>query len=551
MAANDTSNQQELTAFKHVLGLMDRHGNDVMPHDLSDPLQVAYLQGLARRSGMTPERYPALFDLISRPPEQPAFDLMAHQAAAQDNGDAFISNQDVNYIGHDANGLVASRALFTRTNPIDRATVWLNVFNTDDNTVYASGTGYAHLQQTLYVETDPSTAQPYPADANLAAVMSWAVEYVDGTSETSSGASPWAYNTDGDPVVSAPIQNPNRQTGDLSSIVIGLSRGFNSPANNTDIDYWFWQNQWENLTMLVPLVGSMKFLYPIASKSVNNPTLEFGLTLKAGGMSKINTLPYLGGFSIDGQDPTKLNFSLQATPTDAGNAINFGPCTWRPDTKAYFVARVHVMLAQGKVGWSSILSSDQADADPADGVAYIKPIMYVWHCLVAGTMILMADGTTRAVETLNVGDVVSSGGTPRAVLATLAQPHFGPVYNLIFSDGSNLICSGTHPIMTPGGAVQAANLLVGQQVNTNGNPVSLTSTNIQQQDGDGLFNLWLDPGPAGPSVMIANGIEVGDYLMQVALIDEEANDPVRVRAKLPARLHQDYESYLADTAARA
>src|SRR5206468_1551828 len=129
-----------------------------------------------------------------------------------------------------------------------------------------------------------------------------------------------------DPVVSAPAVNPNRHKGNLDNIMVGLARGFNSPANNTDVDYWFWQQQVENNTLLVPFVGSMTFTKPIAPLGSANPQLMFYLARTEGGMKEMSaadTQPYMSGFAIDRNNPNQINFSLQATATDAGNAINF------------------------------------------------------------------------------------------------------------------------------------------------------------------------------------------------------------------------------------
>jgi hypothetical protein len=204
-------------------------------------------------------------------------------------------------------------------------------------------------------------------------------------------------------------------------------------------------------------------------------------------------------------------------------------------------------------GWSTIMSVPNPKTQtPVDGVGYVWPLVYVWHCLVAGTQITMADGTTRAIETLNAGDVVMSGSTARPVLATLAQPHWGTVYALTTAGGRSLTCSGTHPIVTPSGAVQASALQVGSAVSTPSGTDTIAAIATQQQNGDGLFNLWLDPttAPANATSMIANGLVVGDYLMQVQLL---ALPPIGAshRANLPERLHTDFASYLEDKARAA
>jgi hypothetical protein len=264
-----------------------------------------------------------------------------------------------------------------------------------------------------------------------------------------------------------------------------------------------------------------------------------------------NTAPYMSGFTINGSNPNQIDFVLQAGTNDAGNAINFGVSPWVADTQTFFTARVIVTFTDNTMGWSSVLSSLKPDTNPTDGVLYIKPIIYVWHCLAAGTQITMSDSTTQSVENMNVGmSVKTSGGGTYNVQATLAQPHWGTVFVILTQSGLSLTCSGTHPIMVPGGGSRPAGMLTtGSAVLTLNGTDTVMSVTTQQQAGEGLFNLWLD-GPSGQSTFYANGFLVGDYQMQVALLPGNGNNMNLVREKLDPSLLTDFESYLADTADR-
>lgn len=556
-ATQDPAGRGDLAHLDHVLGLFDRFG-ELVAHDMSDPREAAFMESLARRGGMTPERYPALFEGIRHRPEQAPLESRTVLFAEAENDGSFGPDQIVDFLGAlAANGNTKAQATFTRNKPIDTVTVWVSAVNQDslgNTTVLASGQDTKFNQQTVLLATDDATALPLPNTGSNWGVVSYYVLYKDGTEERSSKGTQWALNAAANPVVTAPVQYPGRQTGNLNAIVIGLSRGYNSPSNNSDIDYWFWQNQWQNTTLLMPLQGSMKFLYPIAPLNANNPKLEFYLARKEGGMSELkatNVQQYLKYFSIDPSDSTKLNFSLMATGTTAGGAINFGLSPWVADTSTYFTCRITVNFnnPQFGQGWSSILSTTTNNPKPVLGLTYIKPVVYVWHCMVEGTLITMADGSTKPVETLDSGDVVRSGGTTRKVLATLAQPHWGTVYTIHLHGGQNLTCSGTHPVMTPGGAVQASTLQAGQQVLTDGGTGTVANITTYEQQGQGLFNLWLDPTSAGQTIMVANGIVVGDYQIQVALIEASERQPELVRARLPERLHRDFDSWLEDRVA--
>lgn len=572
-AVDDSDRASE--AISHVLSLAERSEDGTVVHDLSDPRHAAYLEHVLRLSGKTPERYPALFARVAQRPE-PSDEVPTAASAFEDDktgasmlDDEFVDGQEVDFVAKlEQTGMAKAHGIFTRNKPIRQATVALAVYNDSVGPgALAIGSSDMWLEQTAEVETDDETASPMPSTGTNTGVLTWSVEYVDGTQESLSKATPWAQYASSDPVVTAPVQRPGRCgdcsqpgqcTGDCTAIVIGLARG-GRPAS--DIDYAFWQSSYDNNSLLVPFSGSMSFDYPILPLGRTNPMLKLYLARKEGGINELSiqkTAQYLPYFQIDPADPSgkTLRYSLLPTPNDQGNSINFGPSQWQSDTRTYFTGKVTVQLNTPngvKLGWATVMSTDKPDRDPSDGVAQIKPLVYVWHCLVAGTQIAIPDGT-KAVEDFDAGDVVvcDGYGTTREVLATLAQPHWGTVYTLALASGRSLACSGTHPIMTPMGPLQAGWLGAGADVALpDGGFDTLVEVTQSQQNGDGLFNLWLDPTAPGPTTMVAGGLLVGDYQMQVALVDQASRDPERLRAVVPEHLAQDLESHLEDRAIAA
>jgi hypothetical protein len=539
-------------AIQHILNKTGAANGAVVPHDPTNPQDVMAFETLANAHGITAARYPALHQRFrAQKPLAP----FANAKKLSENTGAFTDNQKLDYIATVTGGKASAHATLTRTKAVSQIFCSLSVVNVTGatTTVLATGTKTYLDLQTVEIVTNDSTAQPMVATGTNYGVFSWSVQYADGTGDTNHQSTQWSYQAAADPVVTAPVQNPNRHSGDLNDIVIGLSRGVGA-NNKTDIDYWFWQTQVSNNTLLSPLQGSMKFLYPIAPLNATNPVLEFYLARTEGGMNELNggaTAPYMSGFTIDSTDSTKINFSLMANPNDAGNAINFGVSPWVADTRTFLTVRVTVAFQNPAfgTGWSSILSSTTANVDDADGVTYIKPIVYVWHCVAAGSLITMSDGSTKAVELCDSNDVVQSGATTRTVLATPAQPHWGVVYVITLANGATLTCSGTHPFITPAGPQQASALVAGSTVSVAGGTSTVSAITQQQQSGAPLFNLWLDPGPAGQTIMTVNGIVVGDYQMQVALLQSAQTDPARLRAAIPEYLHTDLASYLEDRAA--
>jgi hypothetical protein len=66
-------------------------------------------------------------------------------------------------------------------------------------------------------------------------------------------------------------------------------------------------------------------------------------------------------------------------------------------------------------------------------------------CFPTGTRVLMADGSGRAIETLQIGEKVQSHDGATAILALIKPPQ-KPVYTLKFSDGNKLTLTDSHPI---------------------------------------------------------------------------------------------------------
>ncbi|MFE7757726.1 hypothetical protein [Streptomyces sp. NPDC057429] len=517
-------------------------------HDPDDSRHVAYLEAVARLNGYTPERYPALFRSFNAPRTTEAGAMTGDGAA-----DAFHDGEMIDYLAPlIANGRARSVATITRTPPVHSIFATLSVHNRNaDGAVrlLASGAAHVFLQQTMQVATDDTVAEELPATGQNYATLTCSVAYADGTSDAKSVSNPWSYKTTKDPTVSHPVIKPGRTAGDLENIVVGLARGWNNAAQNQDIDYWFWQNQFENTTLLVPFAGSMHFTDEIDDLGPNNPVFEYSLTRKEGGMSTLSNASvdarFHNCFRIDPADPKRLNFSFMPTETAVGTALDFGPSPWVSDTQTFFTGLVTVMFKNGGSGWSTVMSSVHSDVNLTDGVAHIKPIVYVWHCLGEGTRIAIADGSLRKIEELDSGmQVLGPEGSKHTVQATYAAPHYGELYVVKTSGGKSLTCSGSHPISTPDGPVRAADLTVGTTALTIDGSDVVSEVGSRHFDGQGLFNL--DLGDAGGSTFYAEGLLVGDHRMQVKML--RTPDPVRDKQRLPEYLHVDYDSHLEDLA---
>ncbi len=71
-------------------------------------------------------------------------------------------------------------------------------------------------------------------------------------------------------------------------------------------------------------------------------------------------------------------------------------------------------------------------------------------CFPAGTPVLLADGSTRAIERLALGDVVQGKDVPARITATISFPQKA-IYTLHMEDGRTLTLTDSHPVMTEHG----------------------------------------------------------------------------------------------------
>lgn len=418
-------------------------------------------------------------------------------------------------------------------------------------TILAEGIARGFNKQTVEVFTNNATANPLPSTGENFAILKWTVRYTHtSNSQVESGEliEKFSIHSDGspvlkeqqagDPVISDPAVKRDHPVVNPDKIVIGLARSH----PEVDIDYWFYQTQWDQFTLLVPFKGSIKFQQYVKNPLVpEDIDLHFYLARSEGGMTNLplNDINVMKSRFTAVDDTLFFDFSADATT--AGNAINFGNPGWQSDTTTYFTADVRVKLEDDSWGSFVSMSSTAPDTDPADGILHIKPIMYVWHCLAAGSKITLADGTTKAVEDFRQGMEVKSGNGTTKVRATLAQPHTGTVYVVTTRGGASLTCSGTHPVMTPDGPMQASSLVKGSMIRTLNGTDTVTEVEMREMKHEGLFNLLLDC-PRNQASFYANGFLVGDYQVQVEL----PRDPDVIRKHLPDDLLLDFEHYLED-----
>lgn len=208
-----------------------------------------------------------------------------------------------------------------------------------------------------------------------------------------------------------------------------------------------------------------------------------------------------------------------------------------------------------ETGYSSyIIASTEAPALPQSGAVYEQaPLQFSYSCLAEGSLILMADGSSVAIESLNIGDLVTGASefspktqeTLRIVDISVGVEHL-PMIQITTDAGQVLTLTESHPVLREGGQpVWALNIEKGDKIQVNGGLATVTG--YEKVDyKDNVYNLKLErvngETEQGESfVMFANGISVGDLAMQSENEFDTHKESVEdVLKRLPVEWHTDY-----------
>lgn len=122
------------------------------------------------------------------------------------------------------------------------------------------------------------------------------------------------------------------------------------------------------------------------------------------------------------------------------------------------------------------------------------------HCLAAGTMITMADGSAKPIEELVLGNEIvsineSTGIQESATILELASPIHHDLITITFANGERITCTKDHPLLAANGnwlayapekttAAYAYNhvypLSIGSQIKTLNGSTSITKIELQE-----------------------------------------------------------------------
>lgn len=554
--------EQERVDLQYILDQIE-HGK-CHKLNLSDEKQNNYIQNLYRNNGYTPNRYPMLFKSIE---DQKNTDMeINNRIGLEVDKNIILANQPgfgnlnkITMIGSVEKGTKSSSIAFsTIIGGTTQTTLILRVFEYKGR-VIGKLLATKNVMEHASGEFVPIQAIGDISGHHMLAVLNYS--YVKDGVPTNGMLQMETRKVLVDPEVTEPAQW-EKLPSSRSNIQIALSRG----SYADDVDYWFNKGLLYDTTIIVPLVGNSSYESNIITPLEPSKNLMVNVTvaIKGGGASTSpnNINDVYKEFSI-GPDPRTLNWKLSAGPNrdgTKGNPIIFEKSPWRADTVTYLDCSIGVQTQNSApldFVWSYILSSDMPDEDPLDGVAYIKPLQFMWHCLAKGTNITLADGTELPIQDVdNTCSVrIDSKGNSLSVRGTTrAEARSGEVIILKTSDGKTLTLSDCHVVVTPDGFKQVNELVPGSNLVSINGVVEVLSIEMDTEYNGKLYNLILGTHEQqktlddSETTLFANGIKVGDYQVQEKYRDIMKNDKTYILNKLHPDWHLDYLSSLEDQA---
>jgi hypothetical protein len=362
-----------------------------------------------------------------------------------------------------------------------------------------------------------------------------------------------------DPVAVAGVADANFEENDGTTTIVNQApvdvNGYgyinicigrtSSPNGNSDCDYSYPSNSDGSFTLQIPLQGNVTFPTAIKTDANGKPagaqyTVGFAFP-QSGGSCNMNNDTF--------GDLVHVNnnvLSWNISDAQFGQLYPNTPCGLTYGSTSFPVFQVSMDILNVNDGWMPALITSATGAGGANTLP-IPAVEVTFGCLRAGTMIAMADGTRRAIETLQHGDKIRSGHGMLTVANYLVGPETDPLYGVTTANGFRVEMTAQHAVPTRKGIKLARKLKVGDVVTTLKGPSRIAR--IQRIAYDG--KVWnLDVGVPGEAArqnpdretFFAGGVLVGDSRMQVKYSVADRDSRASVLARLPKSWRKDYAS---------
>ncbi|MEI2384423.1 Hint domain-containing protein [Breoghania sp. JC706] len=519
--------------------------------DPSNPTHRAGIEAALAAAGRTGARYPHLHDAL-------------------DKGSAGTASLTLIDKGIDSGGRATAMAWQASGAGHAYSGATLFALDGDSGTLLALGHNANVGEGFVPVSTDTPSARKAGSKLKVLAV-GHSVAHSGAASFTAlASTSQVTTDTDANIVVDEPTTTPKYPP----DVRIALGR----TSTSADVDYWYAEPQnIQNPYLIVPFAGNATLPYDIdgtLGQPINGAVYLTKIYFSTN--SGTNEIPmnatYTKNFTekvtVDTADQGKVVWSYpygQGGSYTSTESIVYDPQSLVNETESYFYYSFQIPVQNAPTpNFSFAICSYNTPNEPSFQCHQICNLWFWWHCLAAGTQVMLVDGHTMAIDDIDNTHRVRTGMRDQdlAVEATSRGAHKAAasepsvsmaVHELSTEGGHTLVATGAHVIATPEGMVPLADLNPGDAVLTPTGPVKVKSRKAIDYDGM-MFNLKVADeadrragfGDSDIGTYIANGIVVGDKFAQRNAARQRNRDIARVKTTLADPLVTDYASAIED-----
>lgn len=548
---------QESKDLQQLIDSAPKHGEAALM-DLSNPAHERAYRALLRLNGLTPDNRPHLYRTLAQVKKSyealrakgKALPTFSPRSGAYANTDSPVNDYAVLNIGTNDWKTIDSTAFSTMFNGSHYSNTLVTVTDDQGEVIKSNVAEEWNGGRDMAVDSgqgENKTGGPIDALGIYFGEDSAGTPYGPVYAAIAGGYYPKQINND-KPVITTTNTN----------IVICLNRANPDPSAPTACDYGPTDPNRMPPDIKFPFKGSVQYFGNIdVDPNTGKPakgsySVSLSLTGRTtGGNCKLVDI----GESFMNDPNTKITGN---TITWDLEPANFGTVCWQ--NNEYYTLTLALMLNINKVPvWATITNAP--NTKPTVSTLITKDLQLQYGCIVEGTPILMADGSTKPVETVQRGDRLRGRDGQPVVVEWRTRGWDTQSVVLTDSAGKQVRLTPLHPVATGRGMVQARELKVGDSVY--GPEGGMTLTAISAEQAPQAFNVYNLGVVAADGAFIAErdraaffagSLLVGDAAVQgevgrAILQAQRGGSPAQLRSRVPSAWHADFDHWVKEQSA--
>jgi len=524
--------------------------------DMSDPVQKSFYEKQLELANISKERRPNFFknlDALTKTHEmyKEQKSIMKHLL-----GDAnAVPDNSVNAVTQlstaDGQNFVAG-AVSSVAKGTQMTLVTIGLFDADFNSIGAVGKTEEFNNGICTVATATgSFSTPMPAEGReITAVATYNYTTVNGM--TAKNAMVTTVKFPKELHIDAPvISNANKTDPTHKKIKLCMNRA------DSDCDYNYTSGPTGSQTVVLPFKGYINYFDTVDQITFDrqgnplNASCTFSVAATGNGGSAVTP-------------PTNYNFFTDQKTSISGSTISWDvPWLRFDDTQAYgpigsagqdlyFIFQLTVPVKGQNV--AAFITNAPPEKTPGSNLmnTLMLPIFTAINgCLGRGSIVKMADGSSKAVEEIVVGDQVLNGNGKALTVTDTVIGNEITMVEITFNKNKTLVLTDNHPVVTPTGILLAKEIFAGHKIVTDEGVVVVDKIE-EILYIDKVFNLVLTDHSKTPvfsednTTHYANGVLVGDGNIQRIYMDKYRKNHNNILNTLPSEWHNDFMNYLEE-----